>query len=389
MNIAMVPASTVATLIASDRVGAAWSGVPAAGGVLGTALGAFTLATLMRRRGRRFGLLLGYSVAAVGAGVAILAVLLGAVPLLVVGMALLGVGNGGAQLSRYAAADLYPPERRGLVLGVIVWGGTVGALIGPSLIAPAADVARRAGTFAFAGPYALALLTTVAAAAAAAVLPRLRAPGEPTVGGVAGGAAQPRLSGQVTAAVRLPAVRVALAGMVAAQLAMVAVMTMTPLQLHQHGHGLDVVGWVLSAHLVGMFALSPLSGRIVDRWGGRTAISWGAGTLIASAVVSIAAPTSHTTGLPIALFLLGYGWNLCFVGGSALLSQDLPADSRTQLQGVVDAFVWASSALASLSAGAVFAGGGYVFLALASGLLALSPLAVMLLHRQSAKTQPR
>jgi MFS family permease len=139
---------------------------------------------------------------------------------------------------------------------------------------------------------------------------------------------------------------------------------------------------VLSAHLVGMFALSPLSGRLVDRFGGRVAITCGTGVLIAAAAVAVAAPTSHNAGLPLALFLLGYGWNLCFVGGSSLLSRDLPEQARTQLQGLVDAIVWGSAACASLSAGAIFAGGGYAVLALLAGGLAAAPLLVL-------ATQPR
>ena len=165
--------------------------------------------------------------------------------------------------------------------------------------------------------------------------------------------------------------------MVAAQLAMVAVMTMTPLQLQDHGHGLDVVGWVLSAHLFGMFALAPLSGRIADRWGPRVTINAGLGVLALSAATALAAPTAHTSGLPVALFLLGYGWNLVFVGGSAQLSRDLAPETRSRLQGTVDAVVWSASALAGLGSGQLFAGGGYALVAVVGGVLALLPLALL------------
>jgi MFS family permease len=374
MNIAMVSSSTVATLIASDSAGRAWSGLPSAAGVLGTAFGTLLLSALMRDRGRRTGVLLGYSVAMLGAAVAAVAALGGGVALLVAGIVLLGVGNGSAQLSRYAAADLYPADRKGFVLSLVVWGGTIGAVVGPGLIAPAAEFSDHVGLPSYAGSYLLAVVVTGVAAAANLLLPRSRS-------------AMSRrhtrfISREAGAAFRLPAARIALAGMVSAQLAMVAVMTMTPLQLHEHGHGLDVVGWVLTAHLVGMFALSPLSGRLADRCGGRTTISCGAGVLIASAALAIAAPTSHRVGLPLALFLLGYGWNLCFVGGSSLLSRDLPEDLRTELQGLVDALVWGTSAFASLSAGAIFAGAGYSMLALMAGVLAVMPLVVLAVLRR-------
>ncbi len=377
MNIAMVPSSTVAPLIAADSADPVWSGVPNAAGVMGTAVGALTLATLMRNRGRRIGMLLGYSVAATGALVGTFAVVSDRVPLLVIGMLLLGIGNGGAQLARYAAADLYPAERKGFVLSIVVWGGTVGALVGPSLIAPAARAAGAAGLPPYAGSYALALLATAAAAVGCTVLPRVATAEVP---------ARRRPYREGLAALQLPAVRLALTAMVAAQLSMVAVMTMTPLQLTTHGHGLDVIGWVLSAHLVGMFALSPLSGRLADRFGGRTAITCGTGVLIAAAAVAVAAPTSHDAGLPLALFLLGYGWNLCFVGGSSLLSRDLPEEPRIQLQGLVDGIVWGSAAFASLSAGAIFAGGGYSVLALLAGALAAAPLVVLILQPRPGPT---
>jgi MFS family permease len=167
---------------------------------------------------------------------------------------------------------------------------------------------------------------------------------------------------------------VPLVAMVGAQLSMVAVMTMTPLQLDHHGHGLEVVGLVLSAHMLGMTALAPLSGRLVDRWGGRNAIYLGIGTLVVA--VTASAP-AHGSGLSFGLFLLGYGWNLVFVGGSNLLSRDLPAEERGQVQGVVDAVVWGSSALASLGAGALFGLGGYSLVAVIGGVVALAPVALL------------
>jgi MFS family permease len=184
-------------------------------------------------------------------------------------------------------------------------------------------------------------------------------------------------AGVAALAGRNPLILGPLVAMTGAQLAMVAVMTMTPVQLHQHGQGLDVVGWVLSAHLIGMFALAPLSGWIADRWGSRAAIFGGIGTLTIAMVTAISGPTSHTVGVPVAMFLLGYGWNLVFVGGSSMLSRDLPEDQRVRAQGTVDAFVWGTSALGSLVAGQVFGVGGYVLVAVVGGLCALAPLAVL------------
>ncbi|MEQ0563049.1 MFS transporter [Amycolatopsis sp. NEAU-NG30] len=364
LNTAMVGLSTAATLIVAAGSGPGWSGLPSVASVLGTAGGALGAGVLLPRHGRRRVLVSGYGVAAAGALVAFAAALTTSVLPLLLGILLVGVGNGGAQLSRYLAADLYPEERRGRALSTVVWAGTVGALVGPALMAPAAHVVTGFGWPSLSGPVAVAVLATAGAALAAALLPGDVPPPRDPV---------PAPRGPV----RSPAVVKPLVAMVAAQLAMVAVMTMTPVQLESHGHGLDVVGWVLSAHMIGMFALAPLSGRIADRWGPRVTINAGLGVLALSAATALAAPTAHATGLPVALFLLGYGWNLVFVGGSARLSRDLAPETRSRVQGTVDAVVWSASALAGLGSGQLFAGGGYALVAVVGGVLALLPLALL------------
>ncbi len=135
MNAAMAAASAVSTLVAADQLGAAWAALPNTAGVAGTGLGAIVMSRLMSRRGRRTGLLAGYASALTGRcwAVAVPA----AMPLLVLGMLLLGFGNAGAALSRYAAADLYPPQRRGIAIGAVIWAGTAGAVGGPLLMMPA------------------------------------------------------------------------------------------------------------------------------------------------------------------------------------------------------------------------------------------------------------
>ncbi|QFU94534.1 MFS transporter [Amycolatopsis sp. YIM 10] len=362
MNVAMAGASTAGVLIATESPGPGWSGVPAAAGVLGTAAGALGSARLVVSRGRRRSLLTTYGIGSLGALVAAAGAVTGLFPLLLAGLLVLGLGNGGAQLSRYAAADLYDDEHKGRALSAIVWAGTVGALAGPPLIAPAADTADLLGLPGLAGPLLVAALVTAGAAVVSAALPRSMPDTPP----------ETRAHTGFATAFAQRSVRGPLLAMVAAQVAMVAMMTMSAPQLHQHGHGLDVVGWILTAHMIGMFALAPISGRIADRWGGRATIFAGIGTLAVASAASVAAPTSHTTGIPLSLFLLGYGWNLVFVGGSSLLSKQ-----HRKLQGTVDAVVWSTSALAGLAAGPLFALGGYVLVAVVAGIAALIPLVVL------------
>jgi MFS family permease len=376
MNTAMINASALATLVAADTLGATWSGAPNTAGVLGTAAGTLALAGIMARRGRRAGLVLGYSLAIIGALVATTAVVGHSLILLVIGLLLLGLGNGGAQLARYAAAELYPVERRGFGLSSVVWAGTIGAVLGPTVIAPAAAAGNALGLPPFAGVFAFVTLVAIGATIVTTMMPTAKARSPEPHPGIRG------LSRTIRS-LRLPQVKIALAAMVVAQLIMVAVMTMAPLHLHMHGQSLRQVGFVLSVHTLGMFVLSPLSGWFTDRFGG-TRVIWGSlATLVVATVLVVVAPAPSGHVLTMALFLLGYGWNLAIVGGSALLSVDIHGGDGTRLQGLVDSLVWSSSAVAALASGAIFAAGGYLVLASVSGTLVLVP-AVLLLRFRAA-----
>src|SRR4051812_42103464 len=166
MNAAMAVASAVSTIVAGDRLGARWGAVPNTAGIVGTGIGALAVTALMARHGRKAGLTWGYLVAACGAAVAAAGVAAGEMTALSAGMLLLGLGNAGAQLSRYAAADLYPPQRRGFAIGTVVWAGAIGAVGGPLLIGPSNDLAAALAWTPLTGPYVLPALATLGAAAA-------------------------------------------------------------------------------------------------------------------------------------------------------------------------------------------------------------------------------
>ncbi|URN05513.1 MFS transporter [Actinomadura madurae] len=355
MNASMAVASATGTLVAADRLGAGWGGVPATAGIVGTGLGALALTRLARRTGRRRSFVLGYAAAAAGACLAAAAVASGDVVGLCLGMLLLGLGNAGAQLSRYAAADLHPAGRRGFAIGLVVWCAAAGAVGGPLLLDPSGTAAAGAGLPAFTGPYLLALLTCAGAAFAATAGPR--------------GAATTRATPSMRELARTLAARSALVVMVTAQVVMVAVMTAAPLEMHMHGDGLGTVGMTLSAHTLGMFALSPVTGRLFDRHGARPVILGGLLTLALS--TAAAAVLTGPSGRALALFALGYGWNLCFVGGSGLLARDLPEEQRPHAEGAVDAAVWMIAAAASLLSTVVLSAGGYAVLAWTSCAAAL------------------
>jgi len=351
MQAAIMVASTAGTLMFADVFGDRWGGAPATGGVLGVAAGSIALTWLMARTGRRAGLLAAYAVAGAGAGTAVAGVLVE--PLLVVaGLFLLGVGNAGSLLARYAGAELYPVSRKGFALGAVVWAGTIGAVGGPAMLAPTAAVADVAGLPPLTGAFLLAL---VAAAVAALVTTGVRRRVAPV-----------RRDGPAKAPLRLlatPTVRIALVSMVVSHVVMVALMVAAPLHMDHHGHGLGTVGTVISLHILGMYALAPLSGHLADRFGSRRLLVAGLSTVGGSAVVLVGADHLSGSWFAAALFVLGYGWSMSMVGGSALLVRDVPAAEQLRVQGGVEAWVWGAAAVATFTSTHLLALGGYHLLA--------------------------
>jgi len=383
-----IAAVTAGTLAAADIAGsAAPGGLPTATSTLGTAAAASLLSLLMLRVGRRPGMLLGILVGSAGGAVALTGVLAVSMPLLLAGSALAGFANGAGQLGRYVAADLVPTERRARTIGTVVWGSTIGAVAGPNLVAPAGAAAASFGLPPLAGTY----LLTLGFVSLAWIIVFVFLRPEPYRLADASALA-PRPEGtapsSVAALMRSPSVVVALVTLAAGQVVMVLIMTMTPLHLTDHGHGLETVGLVLSAHTFGMFALSPISGRLTDRFGSPRIIATGLVTLAVAALIAAGAPPDGGPWLTLALFLLGYGWNLGFVAGSSMLTGGLNLGERTRVQGVADGMIWTSAALASLSSGLIVAGASYTTLGLL-GVALLIPPAALLLARRGAITVGR
>ena len=211
-------------------------------------------------------------------------------------------------LGRYIAADMATPDRRASAIGLVVWGTTVGAVIGPNLTAPAGAVALSLGLPELAGPYGLTVLFIGLAWVVSVLLLR------PEPYALADPSALPARTDEQGQAPSLPAilarpsVATALVTLVAAQFVMVLIMTMTPLHLIDHGHGLATVGLVLSAHTFGMFGLSPITGRLTDRFGSPRVIAAGLAGLALAALLAALAPPDGGLLLTLALFLLGAGF---------------------------------------------------------------------------------
>jgi MFS family permease len=384
-----IAASTVSTIAAQHIAGStAWSGAPGAAVVLGAAVGAVTLSQLMVRSGRRTGLATGYGVGVLGAFVATFAVVAGSLPMLLVGTVLIGFGNASNQLSRYVAADLFPAARRASALGIVVWGATVGAIIGPNLAAPAASLAVSVGLPTLSGAY----LVPVVFVGAAALLTIFSLRPDPYAladlssrhDQLGGDRSTPA---SLASVLSRPNVPVAIVALVTVQVVMVLVMTMTPLHMTEHGHDLAAVGIVISGHTLGMFALSPLSGRLSDRIGMVPVILAGMGVTASASGLAALAPPEGGILLFIALFLLGYGWNMGYVAGSALLTHGLSLAERTRVQGLTDGLIWSSAAAASLGSGVVVAAANFATLGLLGAALVVVPTLVVIARRSAVAGQ--
>ncbi len=363
--------NTVNSLIAEDLTGSAsWSGVPAAASVLGTAVGATALAAVVRRLGPRTGLMIGYAVASAAITAAAYAILARNFTLFVAALFVFGVGYGSNRLARYVAADLYPVSERGTMIGWIVWASTIGAVAGPALLAPSRELAEWIAVNGMIGPYLVCILATVLSGAAMLAAPRRlddRLPVSVSAAGV------PATS--LWTLLQQTPVTIALVSMVSGQFVMVLLMTMTPVHIRHEGHGLGAIGLVISAHTLGMFALSPITGRLSDRLGRLPLLVGGVAVLVVVCLAGVLAAWQSSYALTlVALLLLGIGWNLGFVGGSALLTDSVTPRERSRVQGFGDSLIWGGGAIASLASGWMLERTGFAVLSLIGAVLALAPL---------------
>jgi MFS family permease len=362
---------------------AAWAGAPSAVSLLGSAFAALVWGYAMDPLGRRGALVMGLVFGAAGAGVAAAAIYGRSFWGFLGGLLLIGAAQGALQLSRFAAAEVHPSAMRGRAIANVVLGGTVGAIVGPLLVGPTGQWASSRGWDELVGPYAAGLLLFILASLTIYILlrpdprdlARDLARRQPKATPVS---SAPRSIRQI---VTQPPVIVAMSAMIIGQMVMVMLMVITSLHMKVHNHSLTNISLVLSAHTIGMFAFSLLSGRLADRLGRIPVIVLGAVTLIAAALL---APLSYELApLAGALFLLGLGWNFCYVAGSSLLADHLSQAERARVQGFNDLLVGLSSALASLGSGLVYAAVGYAVMGIVAALTALVALAIALWWQNS------
>jgi MFS family permease len=375
---------TVGALLAEQMLGSSrLSGLPTVFFTIGSAAAAVAVGWISQRSGRRAGLSAGYLTGALGSLGVVIAASISNVVLLFASMLVYGAGVSTNLQARYAGADLAAPSRRGRAVSIVLVATAVGAIIGPNLVSLTGDLASQAGVPRLAGPF---ILGGVAYASAGLVLWLLLRPdplllarslaatsskgGDARSDGSAGTDTPVRSSSQARRTWS-PGVASGAGIMIITQVVMVAIMTMTPIQIEHYGHSLAITGVVIGAHVAGMFLPSPFSGWLVDRFGFRP-IAVAAGViLLAAGLLAAWAPVDSVAMLLLALVLLGLGWNLGLVSGTTLVTNAVPLSTRARTQGMVDLGIALAGAGGGLSSGLIITASSYATLTIAGGILGL------------------
>ena len=379
-------AGTVAAgslLVASITNSETLAGLAQTSSVLGAAALALPLARLTSRGGRRLALSVGLIAGVIGSLLAIFGGSRENIYLMLTGTFLVGAASAAGYQARFAAIDLATDEKRAKQLSFVVWGSTIGAVSGPNLMEPSGNLAESLGLPRLTGPY---LISAVTLALAVLVIQLFLRPDPYLTAAKDSGAANlPRVKTKVALKhIRSNArASFAIAAIAIGHIAMVAVMVMTPVHMAHVDVTLTIIGLVISVHVLGMYAFSPLVGALTDRLGRLRVIQIGAAILLSSALISGFARADDAITLGIGLFLLGLGWSCTLIAGSALLTESVSPEFKSASQGASDLVMNLSGASGGAIAGVVIATLSYGWLCL------LSAIPVALLGLWSLKIKAR
>jgi Arabinose efflux permease len=366
---------SVGALLAQDMLGTdALSGIPTALFTLGSALAAFSIGHITQRFGRRMGLACGFLTGGVGATGVVIAAAVDSIVLLLVCLLVYGAGTATNLQARYAGTDLAPPDKRATGTSMAMVATTLGAVAGPNLVVPLGALAEGIGIPPLAGPFILAAVAYISAGAVLWVL--LRPDPFLLARSLSERGAEKQGLTIVTPAAHLGAVV-----MVLTQLVMVAIMTMTPVHMRTHDHSLGAVGLVIGLHIGAMWLPSLVTGRLVDTVGRTPTVIASGVTLLMAGMLAAFAPVGSLPLLIFALVLLGLGWNLGVVAGTALVVDGTGAGNRATVQGTVDVAVALSGAAGGLASGLVLAASSYQVLSLVAAVLVLVLVPVVILTK--------
>lgn len=364
-GIAVAGSIPAGALIAASLADEAVAGLAQTTGVIGAAALALPLARIALSRGRRAALSLGYGLGALGAVLVVVAGATRSLPLVFLGSFFVGVASAAGLQARYAATDLAVPSHRARALAIVVWAGTVGAVLGPNLLEMSGRAAVELGLPQLTGPYLVAALMF----GASVVVLQLFIRPDPyllsrSLAAEASGVQLPKASLR-DGLQHLRRHRRAVLGVTSVSLGhvvMVMVMVMTPVHMAHVDVSLNLIGLVISVHVLGMYAFSPAVGWLVDRYGRVPMILVGAAILLVSCVVCGLAPSDAVPVLAVGLFLLGLGWSFTLIAGSTLVSDDVEENERPSVQGLSDLCMNLAAAAGGAIAGFIVAGSSYAVL---------------------------
>ncbi len=328
--------------------------------VLGSALMAIPLANLTQRGGRRTALATGYSIGALGGMVTVVGGAARLFPLIFLGILLVGAASAASYQSRFAATDLAEEHHRGRDLSYVVWAGTVGSVLGPNLVGFTSSMAHSLGLPRLTGPYLVACVMLIIGALVIFIFlrpdPYLFSRVEAQIS-LTGRKGSTRLALKTIRESKTASL--ALLAIVVGHIVMGSIMVMTPIYMHHYQDSLSIIGLVISVHIAGMYAFSPLMGWLADKFGPPKVILLGVLILLAAATIAGTAPMDGAGILGAGLFLLGLGWSATLVAGSTLLAKSVPIELRPSVQGTSDLMMNGAGALAGALSGLVIAFGSY------------------------------
>jgi MFS family permease len=388
-GIAVAGAIPAGALIAASISGSeAAAGLAQTFGVLGAALLALPLAKIALAKGRRVSLATGYALGTIGALIVIVGANGRSLLLVYLGCLGVGVATASGYQARYAATDLARPQHVGRALAWVVWAATIGAIIGPNLLNPSGSLGLALGLPQLSGPY---LVSAIALGLAVLILliflrpdPYLLAVAERTRAG--GSAIAPKLRDGIAHVRARPDAMLGIAIIAVGHVVMVMVMVMTPVHMAHVDVTLQLIGLVISVHVAGMYALSPVVGWATDRWGTIRVALIGIAILVLSCVLAGLAPADDVVLLGLGLFGLGLGWSCTLIAGSALVTKSTDARERPAVQGLSDLVMNVAGALGGAAAGLLVWAFGYLVLCLVA-IIPLLVLVVFVLRRPACRTE--
>lgn len=340
--------------------------------VIGSAILAVPLARMTMKGGRRLALTFGYSSGVIGAILAVTGGVFSFWPIILLGTLFVGGAAAAGYQARFAATDLASDSRKAQDLSFVVWGSTVGAVAGPNLMQPMSHVAESLGIEPLVGPYLLA--SCMFALSAAMVWLLLRPDPYLLASQSVSESARNTTLKQTWVSLQTNATAMfAIASIAIGHVAMVSVMVMTPVHMAHVDVQLNIIGLVISIHVLGMYAFSPLIGRLTRSTSSLLTIRLGVLTLLASELISGVAQPTSIPALGLGLFLLGLGWSATLIAGSALLASSVATEFKAASQGVSDLAMNTAGALGGALAGVIIAYGSYAWLCLLSSI----PVAIL------------